>query len=163
MIDEKGRIFKRFSIIDMIIVLAVLAVIAGFLYRQTSDSLADIINPTTPFYVTISGTGIRHFITDAVEVGDIMYRRHSRQAIGRVVDVVVETSYAPLLRSDGTAVLAPMEGRYDIFITLESIGSVSEGRFLINGNDHVARGSEVELVSNRVFIPTAEVYAVGLR
>lgn len=161
MIDNNGRLFRKISIIDIAIVLAVVLLGAGFIYRQTSDRLDAIINPTTPFYVTIHGAGIRHFIVDAVSVGDIMYRRHQQQPMGRVVDISVETAMDSLLRSDGTAVLAPMEGRYDIFITLESLGSITEIGYIVNGNDHIARGSEVELVSNRVFIPTAEVYFVG--
>jgi len=162
MIDKQGKLFGKVSVIDVIIVVAVLAMVAGFIYRQTSDRLDMIINPDTPFYVTIHGAGVRHFIADAVDVGDVVYRRHSRQAMGRVVDVSYETAMDILLRADGTAVLVPAEGRYDVFITLEAIGSITaDGFFFVNGNDHIARGSEVELVSNRVFIPTAEVYFVG--
>jgi len=161
MIDEKGRLFKKISIVDILIVVAILVLGAGFLYRQTSQTLGNIINPDTPFYVTIHGAGIRHFIVDSIDEGDMVFRRHSRQAIGEVIDIRVETAHDSLLRSDGTATLAPMEGRYDIFITVAAIGSITDLGFLVNGNDHIARGSEVELVSNRVFIPTAEVYFVG--
>ena len=163
MIDNQGRLFKKISIIDIIIVVAILVLGAGFIYRQTSQTLGNIINPTTPLYVTIHGAGIRHFIVDAVDVGDVVFRRHDRQAIGEVVDIRVEQAMGSLLRSDGTAVLAPMEGRYDIFITVAAVGSQGAVGYLVNGNDHMARGSEVELVSNRVFIPTAEVYAIGVR
>ncbi|MCL2371912.1 MAG: DUF4330 domain-containing protein [Defluviitaleaceae bacterium] len=163
MIDEKGRLFKRVSVVDLLIVLAFVAVLAGFVYRQMAPSIGVIIRADERFYVTVQGAGIRHFIVDAVEVGDVMYRRHSRQPIGRVVDIRVETAYDVMLRTDGTAVLAPMEGRYDIFITMESAGSIRDERFLVGGNDHIARGSEIELVSNRVFLPTGEVYFVGER
>ena len=161
MIDNQGRLFKKISIVDVLIIVAILAVVVGYVYRQTSERLEVIINPTTPFYVTIHGAGIRHFIVDAVDVGDVMYRRHSRQPLGRVVEIHVEPAMDILLRSDGTAALVPSEGRYDIFITLESIGSITNVGYFVGGNDHIARGSEVELVSNRVFIPTAEVYFVG--
>ena len=161
MVDNKGRLFGKVSIIDIAIVVVIAAVLVGFLYRQTSDELGRIINPDTPFYVTIQGTGLRHFIIDSVDVGDVVYRRHSRQALGRVVDINVETAHDLLHRSDGTVVLAPMEGRYDIAITIEAIGSITDVGYFIGGNDHVARGSEVELVSNRVFIPTASVYHVS--
>jgi len=159
--DKKGRIFGKISIIDVIIVVTILAVAAGFVYRQTSESIGAIIHADTPFYVTIQGTGLRHFIVDAVDVGDVVYRRHSRQPLGRVVDIQVETARDLLHLSDGTVTLAPHEGRYDIFITVEAVGSVRDIGFFVGGNDHIARGSEVELVSNRVFIPTAEVYYVG--
>ena len=161
MIDNKGRIFKKISVVDVIIVVAVLAVLAGWFYRQTSGGLAPIIFPSTPFYVTIQGSGLRTFIVDAVDVGDVVYRRHSRQPLGRVIDIHVEMAQDLLHRSDGTVALVPVLGRYDIYITLEAVGSITEIGYFVGGNDHIARGSEVELVSNRVFIPTAEVYFVG--
>jgi len=161
MIDKNGKIFKKVSIIDVLIILAVLDVAIGFVYRQTNQRLVQIFNADTPFYVTIHGEGLRHFIIDAVDIGDVVYRRHSRQPLGRVIQIDVEGAQDILLRSDGTASLVPSEGRYDIFITLESLGSITEVGFFVGGNDHIARGSEVELVSNRVFIPTATVYFVG--
>lgn len=159
--DKNGKILNKVSIIDILIILAILAVAVGFVYRQTNQRLGQIINPDTPFYVTIQGEGLRHFITDAIDVGDVVYRRHSRQPLGRVIQIDVEAAQDILLRTDGTASLVPSEGRYNIFITLESVGSITDVGFFVGGNDHIARGSEVELVSNRVFIPTATVYFVG--
>ena len=37
MIDNKGRLFKRVSVVDVVIIVAILAVLVGFFYRQTSD------------------------------------------------------------------------------------------------------------------------------
>ena len=161
MIDAKGKIKGRVSLIDIILILAVVALAAGILYRQT-PAIQDMVNPNTPFYVTIQGDGVRHFIKDAVAEGDIMFRMHDRQPLGEVVAIEVVPAQTFLHHSDGTASLATMEQRYTLNITLRSIGTVREdtGFYLINGNDHMAPGREVSLHSNRVLIPNGRVIRV---
>jgi len=163
MVDNKGRIKGRISIIDIVLVAALLALLAGFVYRQI-PRLQDIINPSTPLYVTIQGEGLRHFVTDAIEIGDVMFRSHVNQPLGTVVAIEIEPALDYLHRSDGTAVLAVTEERYTIRITLDAIGSITSDRgYLVNGLDHMAVGSEIALISNRSFIPDGRVVAIGER
>jgi len=163
MIDNKGRIKGKVSIIDIILVVALVALAAAFVYRQVSPRLDVILRPTTPLYVTVQGTGLRHFITDAIEIGDIMYRNHVGNPIGTVVAIELELALDYLHRSDGTAVLVPMEERYTIRVTMHGIGSVTERGYFINGLDHLAVGGEIALTSNRAFIPSGQIVAVGER
>jgi hypothetical protein len=58
-------------------------------------------------------------------------------------------------------VLAEMEDRYRVFITLECVGTVNEMGYYINGNMHIAEGSEMVLVSNRVILPDSLVYRIS--
>jgi len=161
MIDNSGRIKGRVSLIDIILVAAVLLLLAGFVYTQLSGRIQTIINPTTPLEVVIQGEGLRHFIVNSVSEGDVMFRSLDRQPLGRVVDIDITPSLNYLHRSDGTAVLAEVEGRYTIRITLEATGSIREDiGYLVNGTDHLAPGSEVALVSNRVFIPDGRVFSI---
>ena len=160
MIDNKARLFGKVSIIDIIIVLAILALGVGFAVRETSPGLGGILNPDTPFYVTISGDGLRHFIVDAVSVGDVMFRHHGRHPLGTVVDIDIQPAMDYLHRLDGTAVLVETEQRYKIYITLASTGSIRDIGYLVNGTDHIAPGSEVALISNRAFIPDGRVHSI---
>jgi len=160
MIDNSGRIKGRISIIDIILVVAVIVLVAGFIYTQMSDRISGIVRPRDNFHVVIQGDGVRHFIVDAVNIGDVMFRLHDRQPLGTIIDIEVLPAQDFLHRSDGTAVLAEMEGRYTINITLESIGTVREAGYFINGDDHLAPGREVALHSNMVFIPNGRVQSV---
>ena len=160
MIDDKGRVKGRISIIDIILVVALLVLSAGFAYRNLSPRLAPIVNPTDVFYVTITQTRLRHFVTDAIDVGDVVFRQHERNPIGRVTHIELRPAFDYMLKTDGTVVLAEMEDRHTIFITVEAMGSITERGFFINGNDHVAPGSHMALTSNRVFIPDGRIYSV---
>ena len=160
MVDNKGRLWGKISLIDIVIVLAVLVIGVGFAWREASPRLDIVINPTDEFYITLESNRLRGVNVDAISIGDLMFRLHSHQPMGRVVDISISPAIEVIRRSDGTAARVEMEGRYRILILLESVGSFTDYGYLVNGNDHIAPGSELILVSNRVYLPVVLVYSL---
>jgi len=163
MIDNRGRIFGKISLVDIVIVLAIVVLGGGFAYRQMSARLGQILNPSDSMYITIKEEGVRHFLVDAVDIGDVMFRHLDRHALGTVVDIDVQPAMDFLHRQDGTVVLAEMEQRYTVIITLAAVGTINNTGYFVNGVDHIAPGSEISLISNRVLFPEAVVYSVRSR
>ncbi|MCL2404266.1 MAG: DUF4330 domain-containing protein [Defluviitaleaceae bacterium] len=163
MIDNQGKIRGRVSIIDIIIVLVVLALVAGFVYRRATPHISDIIRGETPFYVTFEVNRIRSVIAeDSVVVGDKVFRQHAtRQALGTIVNIEHMPATEVMMRTDGTAILATMEERYSLRITIQATGSITNSGFFVNGNDHLSPGGEVAIINNRFIFPLARVYYVG--
>jgi hypothetical protein len=160
-IDEKGRLWGRLSVIDLLIIVAVIGLGAGFLYKRTSPEITQLIRADQKFYVTMSANQLRSFSVDALAEGDIMFRQHDRRPMGQVVKLEILPATEFLLRSDGTAILAEMEDRYKALITVECFGNINEVGFYVNGSMHIAEGSEMVLVSNRVILPDSLVYRVS--
>jgi len=163
MIDNQGKIRGKVSIIDIIIVLVVLALAIGFIYRQATPHIADILRADDTVYITFEVNRIRSVIAeDAVVVGDSVFRQHAaRQALGTIVAVEHLPATEVMQRADGTAVNAIMEGRYSLRITIESTGNSTNSGFFANGNDHLAPGGEVALINSRFIFPLARVYSVS--
>ena len=162
MVDNQGRIKGRVSIIDIIIVLAIVGIIAGIVYRRAAPHIYDILRPDSEFIVVFEVNRIRSIIAhDTVRVGDMLFRQHERQALGRIIDVEHLPAIDVMHRTDGTIILAEMEDRYRAFITVECVGSITDRGFFVNGSKHVAEGSEMVLVSNRVILPDSVVYAIS--
>ena len=163
MIDNQGKIRGRVSIVDILIVVVVLALAVGFVYRRATPHIGEILRPDDTFYVTFEVNRIRSVITeDAIVIGDRVFRQHAtHQPLGTIVAVERLPATDVLLRSDGTAVNVTMEGRYTLKITLEAVGSITDAGFFANGNDHVAPGSEAALINSRFVFPSARVFAVG--
>jgi len=161
MIDKNGKIKGRVSIIDIVIVLAVLALVAGFVYRQTSDRFGAILRADETFYVTVETNRLRSLNVDAVSIGDIMFRMDSRQPFGTVIDIRTEPATNNIWHSDGTITEAEMEDRYLLTLVLESTGSITQTGYFVNGTDHIASGSDVMLVSNRLFLPVIQVLEIS--
>jgi len=163
MIDKQGKISGRVSVIDIILVLVVLALIAGFAYRRATPHIGAILQGDAPFYVTFEVNRIRGAIAaDAVVIGDQVFRQHAtQQPIGTIVAIERYPATEVMMRTDGTALVATMEDRYSLRITVRSTGSITPAGYFANGNDHLAPGGEVALINSQFIFPLARVYAVG--
>jgi hypothetical protein len=149
-IDEKGRLFGKVSLIDVLVVLAVLGLAAGFVYRQAAPGLQQILVADDTFYVTfVTQRGVRDFSVEAVDLGDVFHLQFDRQPLGTVVGIVAEPSLDLLRRQDGTVEMVPVEGRSDLYITLEVRGSITDRGYYVNGTQRMGVGSRMRLTSNR--------------
>ncbi len=160
-LDEKGRLFGKLSVLDLIIVIIVLGMVLAFLYKRSSGDVQQLVNADDTFYVTIAGTKLREFSVNAIAEGDIMYRQHDREPLGKVVKLTTEPATDYMLKTDGTALAAPMEGRFTAYVTVECVGSVTDTGYYVGGTTHIAEGNEIVLVSNRVQINETKVSYVG--
>jgi len=164
MVDNQGKIRGRVSIIDIILVLVILALAAGFVYRRATPHITEILEGDATFYVTFEVNRIRSVIAeDAVVIGDRVFRQHAtHQSLGTIVDIQHMPATEIMMRTDGTAILATMEERYSLRITIQATGSITNAGYFVNGNDHLSPGGEVAIINNRFIFPLARIYYVGI-
>jgi len=161
-IDSKGRIFGKISVIDIFVVLAILTLAIGFVYNRTSQDIRRIIIADEPLYVTFLVEGVREFSLSAVREGDVFFRQHERIPLGTVTHVETTPAYDIMNRTDGTAVYAPLEGRFNMHITLACIGSITDTGFFVNGTQQMSVGGRMSIQSNNL-LTMAMVYQVSQR
>ncbi len=147
-IDKNGRLFSKVSIIDLIIVLVVIALAVGLVLKKSSPVTKKIVSSNTKFYVTFMADGIRQFSVDAIKEGDVFYEATTK--LGSVVKLRKEQAYSIMHKTDGTAIDAPLEDRYCLYITLECTGNVTSGGYFINGSRQVAAGGDLRMQSNMI-------------
>ena len=160
MIDEKGRIFGKISVIDAFVTLAVIVMVVGFVYNRTSQHVRQIIMADTPLYVTFLIEGVRDFSLEAVQDGDIFFRQHERIPLGRVTRIESGPAYDIMTLTDGTAVYVPVEDRYNLYITLACVGSITDTGFYVNGTQRMAVGGRMSIQSNTL-LTMAKIYQVS--
>ena len=159
-IDKQGRISGKVSLIDVFLIMIVVGLIIGFGYRRMSGVAVTIVNTSTRFYVTLSVEPIREFSINAINMGDVFYKQHEQQPLGKVVALRREKAKEIIDLPDGTAVYAEMEGKYTLYVTLECTGNVNDGGFYVNGSSQISAGSDVTVQSNMV-ICGARVYSIS--
>ena len=157
--DEKGRLFGKISIIDIVVILAVIVFAAGFLYNRTAQDIRQIIAADTPIYVTFVVESVRELSFNAVSDGDVFFRQHERVPLGNVVEVTRGQAYDIIVLTDGSAVYAPMDNRYNMYITLLGTGSITDAGFFLNGTQQMSVGGGMTIQSNR-FLATVKVHDV---
>ena len=161
MIDSSGRLFGKVSLLDIFVITAVIALFLGFFYSQMTEQVGVFIAPTEEFYVTFEANGVREVNATSIAVGDTVFRMRENLPFGVVTHIEpFEPATYVIKRSDGTAVNAIMEGRYRLVYTVRVQGSITSMGHFVNGNDHIAVGLTVIIVSNRAYLPTSIVTGI---
>ena len=132
-IDRHGRLFGKISVIDVLVIAVVLVMAAALFFKSNQTHTGTSVTSETITYQMVAN-GVRTYVADAVQVGDLMYDqdRSSGGTLGKIVDIQVLPGTKLGEMNDGTAGMVPVEDGVDLLLTIEGSGIVSEGRYLLN-------------------------------
>ncbi len=157
MIDEKGKLFGKISVIDFLVILVFLAVIAGTAYKLFgSDELSVTKNDTFTTVVRIDG--VKAFYLDALHTGEAVYELNGGK-IGTVTKIETQP-YQAIFSGDKEGAYLTYENRYTIFLTLATEGTVNSSGFYAEGNRQLFSGGSISIQSRLFANTTATIYAV---
>jgi len=127
-IDERGRLFGLISIIDVLVLIAVIILgFAVFTRFDVRDNPLTTVN-TVPVTYTVKLPVVREAVAELIRPGDNLYIE-TRAFVGTIKSVSSEIAEVTESLLDGTLVLAPAHERYDITLTVEVQCSFSNGRY----------------------------------
>ena len=130
-IDRNGRLFGKISVIDVIVILAVI-VMAAAIYVKTHKPQTGSNVATTTIVYQMSVENQPEYMLDAIQVGDQIYdkERSTGGSLGTIADIQVSGGTYEGKLNDGTVAMLPAEDCYNILLTIE-------GEALIEGNGSV--------------------------
>ncbi|NLY44169.1 MAG: DUF4330 domain-containing protein [Clostridiaceae bacterium] len=143
-IDNKGRLFGKINIIDMLILLIIAGAAAGaYVKFFKKDDKAVQSDRKIQYDIEIKAQ-TKEF-ADVIQTGDEIRDSIRSDYLGKVVNKqVVPTIEVNANIEEGTFVTTEVPERYDIILTLEANGSVS-------GTSIKAEGTEIK-VGQRMYI-----------
>lgn len=140
-LDEKGRLFGRINVLDLIVLLAVLGAGSWYVYDKFLKPPVDVGNDTVE--VTFLVTPLRQESVDKVKPGMEIFDNRKPQFLGEVVSVRSELakSFGP----NGEVVAT--SSFFDLYVTVRGQGNITKSSVSLGG---VAMkvGAEVPLSSN---------------
>ena len=141
-IDEKGRIGGRISIIDAL-VLAVIIILIVAVYSRFNVVETPALAPVTyEVTYTIFIPTVRETNANLLRPGDSVFSTDTGVNIGRITHVELAPAAHPEPILDGTIVMAEFHERFNVTITVVTQASISDGRvfadrtFELNENAH---------------------------
>jgi len=145
-IDEKGRLFGRISIIDVIVLaLVVVLAVATFTRYRVRETPLTTANTVKVTY-TVKNQRTRANIAELIRPGDNLYTE-SGTFIGVIRDVAAIEARSPEAIIDGTYVIASFEDRYDIILTVEANCSYIDGRYYAERIYELSANSEQRMTT----------------
>lgn len=132
-IDENGRLFGLVSIID-VVVIAVVAVLAVALYTKDSAMpIASAADPMQTIRYEVSINNMPEGRLESLRLDDQIYDKETGNHMGTIKDIQSEECIISMLKADGTYVMAPIDGRYNVTLTVEAQARVDErGHYYVN-------------------------------
>ena len=110
----------KFNWVDGLVILVILALVAGTCVKFFLLKPAEIQEATVKIQYTVRVATVRQYSVDALQVGDAIYDEEGKGNVGAITDIRVEPAEMFVTYPDGTTELAPVENRYDVFLTVQA-------------------------------------------
>jgi hypothetical protein len=151
-IDERGRLFGVISIIDVIVLVAV--IILGFAVFARIDDQSNPLSTvnTVPVTYTVRFPAVRYTVAELIQPGDSLYN-DSGIFIGTVRNVHAEDAEVIESILDGTFVIAGAQERYDVTLTVEVQSTYSNGRYYADRVFELNANSEHRFITKYASLP----------
>ena len=133
-IDNNGRLFGKISLIDVLAILVVAALGLALLVKENQPHTGSSV-PTQTITYQVRVDGAPAYLRDSIHVGDQVYDLSYESGgapLGEIVDIQ-ESPGAKLAEFiDGTVDSAPIEGGYNLLLTIQGEGLVNEEGYFLN-------------------------------
>ena len=160
-IDNKGKLFGKISIVDICILLVIIIGIGGAVFAlsmRTSSKLADnsklALNSTSPVKnakVTLVLKGVRDITKDSLKEGDGVYATtDDNEYIGEIKHIDSKTSTQNMVAQDGKVHVVEMPGRMDVTIEVDVKGKTTDSGFYTESGVQLLYGKEIEIKTSTV-------------
>lgn len=130
-IDNKGRIFGKVSVIDLFVVVFALAMVFAFYLRFfRSETTSVRAEDADTFTYTVKIDGVRQWTVDGFHEGEQVWDSDNDTLLGTIKEIEAVPATAEVSLVNGTTVVTEKDNRFDIYLTIEADGLISEnGRY----------------------------------
>ena len=154
LLDEKGRLFGKISIIDIGVLLLIIALMGGVYYKffmvDKNQNAAKF--DTIEYKILVEE--VRQQSIDAIEIGADIYDVKTDSPMGKIMSKEVLPATDQLTKADGTVVIAEKPERYNVLVTIQVPGVETRNGFLANGKRDLNRESQQVMDTRMIILET---------
>lgn len=145
-IDDSGRLFGLVSILDVLVV-AVAAVLVFALHtKDNTMPIASVADPMDDITYQVVITNMPKGRWESLRLGDKLFDKETGNPVGTIEAMEEEDCVISLLKADGEFVMAPVEDRLNVTLTVKAQALVdARGHYYVNRNTLIATGWALEL------------------
>lgn len=144
LVDEKGRLFGRLNLVDLGIVLLIVLAVCAVGFKVVRERFAD--RKTVQISYTICVNGVRQQSVDAISmVKENITDAEKDEPLGDIVNIVKEPAVELLQMADGEYKKAEYPDKYDLYITLETEGTMTKDGYFTSSGKKLLYGSTIGL------------------
>lgn len=157
-IDNKGRLFGKISLIDIIIVVVILSAALGVVYKlRTSKSEGFLVKPDA-IEVVFYTEELPDFAATDIKKGDIVKDPVRNAVFGTVSDIEINDSVTFTQDQDGNMKISPRPGYVSIKLHVEGKGTITSSGITIDNADYgIAKSLEIRAGRSAIWTRISEI------
>lgn len=145
--DRNSKIRISFNLFDIIIILIVIALVAGFAVYQTRSSSSGGASGTKTVQYQVEITGLTEGTGDMIREGDPIVDKVKKNGMG----TVVSSEFYPMTKQvvdleTGNTLYSEVPGQYSALITIEAVCSDSGTALTTDGGFVVRAGEDASII-----------------
>lgn len=144
LIDSKGKLFGKISIVDVLIVVMVLGVLAGVGYKFRKSGTSTPFAKKDTVQVTFYHYEVNDFIDGSIKVGDPVKDKATGTVFGKVSSVKFDKAISTGTNSEGQMVAASNPKFRSVTITVDGEGVFGDQGVSFDSTSYFV-GSSVEI------------------
>ena len=129
LIDEKGRLGGKLSVIDLVIILLILVVVIGAYMNLFVLTPTTITIEAAPVRYTLQISHVREWAMHNIRAGDALFSAGTY--VGTIQSVRAEP-FETLVQSESHAWWGEVPARYTVFVEVLATATVTDGRFMVS-------------------------------
>lgn len=149
-IDERGFLFGKISVVDILAVVLVIALglmlYVRFFAGDESEGSVSSTGKVQVEYVVKVGAA-RGWHLDTLRPGDQVYNGDLGPLLGTVTEVTSEPASTLITHQDGHIASVPMEDYYDLYITVTAECTASAGGYYLGGSIELTKNTVLQLTT----------------
>ena len=122
----------RLNWIDALIVVLVIGLVAGTYMKFRVSDKTSVTEPQSTITYQVQLLNVRQYTVDLLHEGDHLYDSESGKDIGVIQSVEVAPATSLAQNQEGELNWAETDDRYDLILTVEGQGTVSNNVYTIN-------------------------------
>ena len=159
LIDTKGKLFGKISVIDIAIVLCVLCLLATFALNLFGKDNAPVSSVNDVKYSAVFKVyNMYEPYTEPFKIGDTLYSS-AGTLIGEIVEISQKPAYSKLKLADGTYKDFSDGTLIDYYVTVEGVGSDTDSTIKADGTFSLIPNTDM-MVSSKLYYGNAVVLSV---
>ncbi len=147
--NKDGNIKGKFNIIDLLVIVLIIAVIAGIFVRFGSK-ITTAVKSDEEFEYTVKLESVRQYTVDALEKKGKLSDKKATVDLGEIIDVRTEPASFLSETADGRMVYAKQPGRYTVYVTIRTRGKESDNSYITADSEELSVGRNTEIYSKYV-------------
>lgn len=147
--DKNGKIGGKVSIIDILVVLLIVAVIAGICMRYGSK-ITSAVKSNEKFEYTLRIEGVRKYTVDALNKKGYVTDKKSEKQLGEIIDVQYENATMQSTTAGGRIVNAELPDRFTCYVTIQAVGRESDDNYVLDDSTELSVGRAIDLYTKYV-------------